>query len=144
MGIEPIPLQNLPTQPLGPLNNTLTPLRTTSTLKRLVHLPLGAGVEERQGVTDLQSPVVDNTHLHARHVEVQRRLARVVAEDQVGVELDVAVAAGLHGGVGLFPGGGGGDFGEDGAGGERDFGDGAAGEGFGAADDAEETGVGWW
>lgn len=65
----------------------------------------------------------------------------MVDEDEVGVELDVAVGAGLHGGVGFFGWGCGGDFGEEGAGGKVGLGDGAAGEGFGAAMDVEEVGV---
>lgn len=65
----------------------------------------------------------------------------MVAEDQVGVELDVGVRTGLDGGVGLGARGRGGDLGEEGAGGQVDEGDGAGPEGLGAADDLDQAGV---
>lgn len=117
---------------------------TTRALERLVHLPLGAGIEESEGVTLVQRTVVDDADLHAGHVEDEGGVAGVVAVDEVGVELDVGVAAGLDARVGLFGGGGRGDFGEEGAGGEGDERDGAAAEGAGFAVDVEDGGVGWW
>ena len=120
MRIQPIPLHLLVRQVLRPgyppLTNILPP--STQTLKRLIHLPLGTRVEERERIALPQRPVVDDAHLHAVHVEVQRRGAGVVDEDEVRVELDVRVAAGLDRGVGFGGRGCGGDFGEDGAGGE--------------------------
>ena len=117
MRIQPIPLHLLVGQMLRPGYPPFTdPLpRSTETPERLVHVPLGTRVEEREHVALPQGPVVDDAHFHAVHVEVQRRGAGVVDEDEVGVELDVGVAAGLHGGVGFGGRGCGGDFGEDGA-----------------------------
>lgn len=135
MRVQPVPLELVVGQAARPANPPLTNAvaGTTKTLERLGHVPLGTGIEEGQDVAFAQRAVVHNPHLHAVHVEVQRRRARVVDEDEVGVELDVGVAAGLHRRVGLGGGRGGGDLGEDGAGGEVRLRDGRAGEGFRAA-----------
>lgn len=141
--IQPISLPILLLQILRPRNPPLTnPVLPTNTLKRLNHLPLRARVEEAEHVTLAQRPVPHHAHLHAVHVEDERGVAGVVDKDEVGVELDVRGAAGLHGGVGFCGGGCGGNFGEDGAGGEVDEGDGRAGEGFGAAVDEKTVRVG--
>lgn len=146
MRIQPIPLHLFGRQILRPgyppFTDTLP--SSTQTLKRLVHLPLGTRVEEREHIALPQRPVVDDAHLHAVHVEVQRRGAGVVDEDEVRVELDVAVATGLDGGVGFGGRGCGGDFGEEGAGGEGGLGDGRAGEGLWAVLDLEDVGMGWF
>jgi len=77
------------------------------------------------------------------HIEDERRRAGVVNEDEVGVELDMCVRAGLHGGVGFGGWGCGGNFGEEGTGREVGLGDGGAGEGFGTAMHIEEVRVGF-
>lgn len=78
------------------------------------------------------------------HVEDQRRRARVVDEYQVGVELDMCVAAGLHGRVRFRTRRGCCDFGKEASGWERSLRYRPAGKGFGAAMDVEEGGVRWF
>lgn len=77
------------------------------------------------------------------HIKDQRRRAGVVDEDEVGIEFDVGVGAGLHGGVGFGGWGRGGDFGEDSTSGEVGLGDGRTGEGFGTAMDVKEIRMGF-
>lgn len=145
MRIQPISLQLRERHILGPANPAFTHIagRTTHTLEGLSHLPLGTGVEEGQDIALVQRPVVDHPHLHGMHVKDQRRIARVVNKHQVGVELDMRVAAGLHRRVGFGTRRGGGDFGKEGSGWQRGLGYGPAGEGFGTAMDLEERGVRW-
>ena len=139
--IQPIPLQFLIRHSLRPRNPPATLFRPAGTLEWLIHLPLGTGVKEGQGITSPQGLVVDDAHLHAGHVEDERGVARVVAEDQVGVQLDVGVAAGLDAGVPLGAGGGAGDWGEDRPRWERDERVGTAAEGFGATVHAQAIGM---
>jgi len=145
MRIQPVPLQRLLTHILGPRDpsQTFSLPRTTSTLKRLSHIPLRTGIKERKRVPLLQRPVVHNSDFHVVHIEDERRRAGVVDEDEVGVELDVGVWAGLHGGVGFGGRGCSSDLGEQGASGKVGLGDCGAGEGFGAAVDVEEVRVGF-
>ena len=145
MRIQPVSLQLLGRHVLCPANPAFTDIRgrTADTLERLGHLPLGTGVEEGQDIAFGQGPVVDDPHLHGVHVKDQGRIARVVDEDQVGVELDMRVAAGLHRRVRLGTGRGRGDLGKDGSGGQRGLRDRPAGEGLGTAMDLEERGVRW-
>jgi len=145
MRTQPVPAQLFNTHILGPRNPSQTfPLpRTTSTVKRLSHIPLRTRVKERKRLPLLQRPIVHNPDLHFVHIEDERRRAGVVNEDEVGVELDMCVRAGLHGGVGFGGWGCGGNFGEEGTGREVGLGDGGAGEGFGTAMHIEEVRVGF-
>ena len=59
----------------------------------LMHIPLGAGIEEGQSVASLQWPVVGKPDLELAHVQNQGWMARMVAEDEVGVEFDTAAVA---------------------------------------------------
>lgn len=140
--VQPVFMQHFRLHRLGPGDPAPALLRTAGTLEGLVHLPLGTGVEEGEGVALLQGPVIHDANLHARHVEDQRGRARVIAEDQVGIELDVGVAAGLHAGVGLDARSGRGDFGKECAGGQIDEGNGAAAKGLGTAIDVQSIGMG--
>lgn len=146
MRIQPVPRQPLPPHGLRPRNQAIahTLPRSTRTSKRLIHLPLRAGVEKGQRITPLQRAAVDDAHLHLVHVEVHRRRAGVVAEDEVRVQLDVGVPARLHRSPCFLARRGFGDLGQDGAGREVDERDCPAAEGFGASDDLDEVGVGWW
>lgn len=119
MRIQPIPLQFRIRHILRPTNPPFThPVTssTTHTLERLSHFPLCTRVEEAQDIPLLQGPVVHDPHFHGVHVEDQRRRARVVNKHQVGVELDVCAAAGLHRRVGFRARRGSGDFGKQAAG----------------------------
>ena len=71
--IKPVPVQ-LVGHVLGPGDPaSADPVPCPAgTLECLVHVPLGAGVEEGEGIACLQRTVVHNTHLHAAHVENQR------------------------------------------------------------------------
>lgn len=139
--VHPILAQCLGRHVRGTTDPAFALLRTAGALERLVHVPLGTGVEEGEGIADAQRLLIDDAHLHATHVEDEAGGAGVVAEDEVGVQLDVAVATGLDAGVGLFGGGGADDLGEEGAGGEVDQSSGAAAEGFDAAIDIETVGM---
>lgn len=141
VSVQPVPLQGLRGHAGGTTDPPLALLCPTGALKRLIHVPLGAGVEESEGVADLQWLFVDHAHFHATHVEHETGRTGVVAKDQVRVELDVAVATSLDAGVGLLGRGGAGDLGEEGARGEIDEGLGATGECLGAAIDVETVGM---
>lgn len=144
MSIEPVSVQLIIGHGLGSRDpasaDSIT--RPAGALERLVHLPLGAGVKEGEGVACLERTVVYDAHFHAIHVEVQSRCAGVVAVDQVGIELDVAVRTGLHAGVGLRAGCSRGDLGKDSTRGEVDERSGPTSEGFGASVDAQAIGMG--
>ena len=47
------------------------------------HVPLGAWVEEGQGVSNIEGPVVSDPNLQFAHVEDQAWSTRVVAEYQI-------------------------------------------------------------
>lgn len=73
VAIEPVPIQLVGGHRLGSgdpasANPVTCP---AGTLEWLVHIPLGAGVEESEGITCLQRMVVHDPHLHATHVEDQ-------------------------------------------------------------------------
>lgn len=110
--------------------------------ERLRHLPLGARVEEGEVVADGEGAVAGDADLEAGHVELQARRARVVAVEQVAVQLDVGVARGLHGRVGpAVRRGRRRDVREVRARREGDEGDGAGGEGCRAFGHLEEVRV---
>lgn len=142
--IEPVSVQLIIGHSLGSRDpasaGSIT--RPAGALESLVHLPLGAGVEEGESVACLEGTVVRDAHFHATHVEVQRRCAGVIAEDQVGIKLDVAVWTRLHAGVGLLAGCSRGDLGEEGTRGEVDERSGPTSKGFGASVDAQAIGMG--
>lgn len=142
MPVQPVPLQGFRGHAGRTTDPPLALLRPTGTLKGLIHVPLGAGVEEGKCVADFQWLLVDHAHFHAGHIEDETGRAGMVTEDQVRVELDVAIAAGLDAGVGPLGRGGAGDLGEERARGEFDEGLGAAGECLGAAVDVETVGMG--
>lgn len=142
--IEPVALQFLCGHGLGPRDPASADSFTCSagTLECLIHVPLGAGVEEGEGVAGLQWPIIHDAHLHTAHIEVQGGCARVVTVDQVGIELNVGVGASLHAGVCFRAGSGRGDLGEDSPRGEINKRVSPASEGFGAAVDAQTIGMG--
>lgn len=73
MAIKPIPIQLFGGHGLGPGDPTSAdPVPCPAgTLECLVHLPLGAGVEEGERITCLQRMVIHDPHFHAAHVEDQ-------------------------------------------------------------------------
>lgn len=143
--VQPVSLQCLAFHAGRTTDPTLALLCPAGALKWLIHLPLGAGVEEGERIAGLQWLVIDHAHFHAAHVEDETGRAGMVAIDKVRVEVDMAVATYLDARVGLLGRGGAGDLGEQGAGGEIDEGHCAAGECLGATIDAETIGVrrGW-
>lgn len=97
MVIELVTPQNIFIQLFSSLDSSQTNSlrRTTLTIKRLCHSPLGARMKERQLVALAQCTVFDNAHLEVDHVEFQRQVAGVVDEGEVRVQLDANVTAGL-------------------------------------------------
>lgn len=73
VAIKPIPIQLFGGHGLGPGDPASADPVTcpAGTLECLVHIPLGAGVEEGERITCLQRLVVHDPHLHAAHVEDQ-------------------------------------------------------------------------
>ena len=71
MVIQPVPFQFLVGHSLGSGNPALAyPVTgTTCTVKRLIHLPFRARIEEGESVTHLELLVINYTHLHLAHVE---------------------------------------------------------------------------
>lgn len=102
MRIEPIPAEDIIAQVLCSLDLAHTLWRAAVALERLLHVPLGAWVEEGQVRVFLQGPIVNNADFHAVHVEHDAGVAGVVAEDQVGVEVNVRVLPSLDSGKGAF------------------------------------------
>lgn len=132
--IQPISLQLLSRHVLGSVNPSFAVVRTAIALERLIHLPLRAGVKEGHGLAFPERPVVHHPDFHLGHVEHHGRTARVVAVDEVGVELNVLGAVDLHRGVSLLRDDAGtGDAGEQGARGQGDARDGTGCEGLVAA-----------
>lgn len=120
--IQPVSLQFLLGHVLGagnPSSADLVPSAAVA-VEGLIHLPFRARVEEREGVTFLQRPVVHDTHFHLAHVENERRVAGMVAEDQVRVQLDVRVGSCLHRCIRFLCWRGRRDLGEEGACGQVD------------------------
>lgn len=67
----------------------------------LMHIPLGAGIEEGQSVPSFHWSVVGDPDLEFARVENQGWTARMVAEDEVGIEFEAAaVPVILHRGPG--------------------------------------------
>ena len=97
MPIEPVPVQLRAQHLAGP--DDLAQARTfaAEARERPHHAPLGARVEETQDVADRQAAVPRDPHLHLRGVVLERRRARVIRVEQVGVEVDVAAARRLDG-----------------------------------------------
>jgi hypothetical protein len=140
--IQPIFLQSLPRHLPRPINPPFTPGRTTCTVKWLIHLPFRRWVEERQCVPFLQWTVIHHPNLALVHVKDNGGRARVVAEHQIGIELNVLGARYLHGGVPLRGDRGGpGDAGEESTGGEIHEGECTGAKGFGAAVDLDQSWV---
>ncbi|KAL8795217.1 MAG: hypothetical protein Q9195_002228 [Heterodermia aff. obscurata] len=105
MIIEPRSLQECGARMLGSRDSNTTSISAAvfGALARewLIHIPFGAGIEEGQSVPSLQWSIVGNPDLELAHVEHQGWTARMVAEDEVGVEFDAAaVAVILNGGPG--------------------------------------------
>ena len=104
---QPVPLQHLSGRLLRAVDPAETLAGAARAAKGLRHLPLGAGIEEAQllaggdgaGAPDLQRTGDGSPRRAGQAVCRQRRrdeahvgVARVVAVEQVGVELDVGVA----------------------------------------------------
>ena len=87
----------------------------------LHHAPFRAGVEESQGIPNVQVSVPRHPHLHLVYIVLERRRAGVVHVEQVGVEIDVVAVGRLDCGPGtLFDVEMVRDGSEEGAGGEGD------------------------
>jgi len=111
MRIQKVTPQLLRRHVLRTADHAFTARRTTPTLERLLHFPLGARVEESQLVTRTQTsrriPVLvrpgrdadlDDGFFGVRnYVELQARLAAVVDVQKVAVQLDVLRLGDLHG-----------------------------------------------
>lgn len=142
VSVQPVPLESLSPHPLRSLDKPFTFLaRPAGTLERLVHLPFRARVEERQLIALLQRTVVHDADFHLAHVEIERRVAGVVAVDEVRIELDVGIARHLDGCVRFGGRSGSGDFGEQRARWQRDLADCRRAERLRAALDVEEARV---
>ena len=63
------------------------------TREGFLHVPFGTGIEEGQSIPSLQWFVVGNPDLEFGHVEQQGWTARMIAEDEVGVQFDAAAIA---------------------------------------------------
>lgn len=93
--VKPILPQNIPIHVVCATDRALASFAPTGTIKRLRHIPFRARVPEREVVAFLDVLVAD-TYFEFGHIEDETRRAGVVAEDQFGVELDVAVLGGLN------------------------------------------------
>lgn len=142
MLIQPILLQSLPRHLFRAVDPPVARGCTARTIKRLIHLPFRGGIKERQDTPFLQGTVIDHANLHLVHVEHDGGRAGVVAEHQIGVELDVLGARDLHGGIALRGDqAGAGDGCEQGAGGEVHERECTGPEGFGTALDLDQPWV---
>lgn len=90
MLVQPIPFQVHPAHLARAHDLPQARRFAAKAFKRLRHLPLRARVEKRQHVPLLQVAVPGHPHLHLRRVVFQRRVARVVDVEEIGVEVDVA------------------------------------------------------
>lgn len=96
MLIKPIPFQFIARHELCPFNLLLALSVTTMTLKWSIHLPFGGRVEKGKRVTLAKGSVRHDPDLHLVHVKVDRGVAGMITVQQIGVQLNVIGATGLH------------------------------------------------